>query len=248
MKSFFLTRGMHNQTNMPMQTRSMINRSKPPLTVSFEVSDESPFIPSHPHASSPIASSAGATASAAICSGCSEPFGAESYTCSGCAKRFCYSSADCFVCNSSFTSVENITCEECGGSFCDDCGVCPSDSDEMRWRCHNCDDEASDSQATIVDEEEEKEKEKEFDPNHFCPSWVKCCEDNLALQPKHTDPRWPEKLPTYRARFLLSREVSLAWRAYISEICHAISYEDADGDALNNYEYESAYAFMHGNL
>jgi hypothetical protein len=236
---------MHNQTNMPMQTRSMINRSKPALAVSAEVSDESPFIPSHPHASSPIANSAGDTASSAICSGCSEPFGAESYTCSGCAKRFCYSSDDCFVCNSSFTSVEYIACEKCGGSFCDDCGVCPSDSDEMRWRCHNCDDEASDSQATIVDEEEEKE----FDPNHFCPSWVKCCEDNLALQPKHTDPRWPEKLPTYRARFSDSvREVSLAWRAYISEICHAISYEGADGDALNNYEYESAHAFMHGNL
>jgi hypothetical protein len=173
---------MHNQTNMPMQTRSMINRSKPALAVSVEVSDESPFIPSHPHASSPIANSAGDTASSAICSG--------------------------------------------------------------------CDEEASDSQATIVDEEEEKE----FDPNHFCPSWVKCCEDNLALQPKHTDPRWPEKLPTYRAWFSgkgrhgIGGEVSLAWRAYISEICHAISYEGADGDALNNYEYESAHAFMHGNL
>lgn len=96
----------------------------------------------------------------------------------------------------------------------------------------------SDSQATIVDEVEE------FNPNHFCPSWVKCCEDNLALQHKHTEFRWPEKLPTYKGRY----KVSLAWRAYISEICHAISYEGADGDALTNYEYESAYAFMHGKL
>ena len=103
-------------------------------------------------------------------------------------------------------------------------------------------DEASDSQATIVDEVEE------FNPNHFCPSWVKCCEDNLALQHKHTESRWPEKLPTYRTRFMRCREVSLAWRAYISEICYAISYEGADGDALNKYEYESAHAFMHGNL
>ena len=23
-----------------------------------------------------------------------------------------------------------------------------------------------------------------YDPNHFCPSWCKCCEENLALKPK----------------------------------------------------------------
>ena len=24
-----------------------------------------------------------------------------------------------------------------------------------------------------------------FNPKHFCPSWVACCEENLALKPKH---------------------------------------------------------------
>ena len=26
--------------------------------------------------------------------------------------------------------------------------------------------------------------DNQYDPNHFCPSWCKCCEDNLALKPK----------------------------------------------------------------
>ena len=26
--------------------------------------------------------------------------------------------------------------------------------------------------------------DKQYDPNHFCPSWCKCCEENLALKPK----------------------------------------------------------------
>ena len=77
-----------------------------------------------------------------------------------------------------------------------------------------------------------------FDPNHFCPSWVQCCEDNLALSC-----RWPERLTTWRARFTRSQ-----WRDYIGEICHNISYENADGDALTTEEYKAAHDFMHGNL
>ena len=29
--------------------------------------------------------------------------------------------------------------------------------------------------------------DKNYDPNHFCPSWCKCCEENLALKPKELE-------------------------------------------------------------
>lgn len=60
--------------------------------------------------------------------------------------------------------------------------------------------------------------------------------------------RWPENLSTYRERFSRSREVSLCWTAYIAEICHEISYNNANYDVLTDEEYKGAYAFMHGKL
>jgi len=69
----------------------------------------------------------------------------------------------------------------------DDSSFTPSDDEE-------------DSQATIVDDEEDsydpydpvhkiptydevpEEIKAAYDPNHFCPSWVKCCEENLAAK------------------------------------------------------------------
>ena len=80
-----------------------------------------------------------------------------------------------------------------------------------------------------------------YDPTHFCPSWVQCCEDNLAL----ASSRWPERLATFRSRFTRSQ-----WREYIGEICHNISYENADAsdDSLTTEEYAAARDFMHGNL
>ena len=49
-------------------------------------------------------------------------------------------------------------------------------------------DDEEDSQATIVDDEEDSFEaatgsSDAYDPNHFCPSWVKCCEENLAAKP-----------------------------------------------------------------
>ena len=48
-------------------------------------------------------------------------------------------------------------------------------------------DDEEDSQATIVDDEEDSFEaatgsSDAYDPNHFCPSWVKCCEENLAAK------------------------------------------------------------------
>ena len=92
-------------------------------------------------------------------------------------------------------------------------------------------------------EEVPEEIKVAYDPTHFCPSWVQCCEDNLARAPVSTT-RWPERLATFRTRFTRS-----LWRDYIGEICHNISYENADvDDSLTAEEYAAARDFMHGNL
>ena len=101
-----------------------------------------------------------------------------------------------------------------------------------------------------------------FDPNHFCPSWVKCCEENLAAKswiecnnatsglpvPRPVAnsvlaPRWPENLATHRSLFTRSQ-----WRSYIAEICHHLSYSGNTCGVLTTEEYNAARAFMHGNL
>ena len=96
-------------------------------------------------------------------------------------------------------------------------------------------------------EEDSANQPEPFDESHFCPSWNKCCEDNLAaksLPPPPAPPtRWPENLDTFREVFTRSQ-----WRDYIGEICHGLSYTDADDEQLTQEEYAAAHAFMHGNL
>ena len=97
-----------------------------------------------------------------------------------------------------------------------------------------------------IEKEESEEWSEPFDESHFCPSWNKCCEDNLAAKPQEQAPkptRWPENLATFREVFTRSQ-----WRDYIGEICHGLSYTDADEDQLTQEEYAAAHAFMHGNL
>ena len=114
-----------------------------------------------------------------------------------------------------------------------------------------------------------------YDPNHFCPSWVKCCEDNLARKPAlersnagggcaHVADDRPVKSllslfddipklpPLIRWCETLptfrTRFTRSQWRLYIGEICHHISYEHANQDQLTTEEYAAARDFMHGKL
>ena len=83
-----------------------------------------------------------------------------------------------------------------------------------------------------------------YDPNHFCPSWVKCCEENLALAPPKK--RWVEALPTWRQVFTRTQ-----WKDYITEICDHISNEQVtlgQAEELTTKEYADCRAFMHGNF
>ena len=141
-------------------------------------------------------------------------------------------------------------------------------------------DDEEDSQATIVDDEEDSFEaatgsSDAHDPNHFCPSWVKCCEDNLAKKPAalrrshaggggahlqaETSLAWstlsdsvPALPPLPRWPELLAtfrpRFTRSQWRLYIGEICHNISYENASDDSLTTEEYAAAHDFMHGRL
>lgn len=114
-----------------------------------------------------------------------------------------------------------------------------------------------------------------FDPSHFCPSWVKCCEDNLARKPAldrsnagggaahivadKTTNTWstltsdvPPLPPLLRWCETLptfrTRFTRSQWRLYIGEICHNISYEHANQYQLTTEEYAAAHDYMHGKL
>lgn len=77
-----------------------------------------------------------------------------------------------------------------------------------------------------------------YDDHHFCPSWNRCCEENLARKPIK---RWPEQLTTWREHFTRGQ-----WNYYIGEICWKISYEGASDDELTTEEYAAARNYMHG--
>ena len=77
-----------------------------------------------------------------------------------------------------------------------------------------------------------------YDDHHFCPSWNRCCEENLARKPIK---RWPEQLTTWREHFTRGQ-----WNYYIGEICWKISYDGASDDVLTTEEYEAARNYMHG--
>lgn len=73
--------------------------------------------------------------------------------------------------------------------------------------------------------------------------WSNHVDTMPAAAPLPPVPRWPEELPTWRARFTRTE-----WRDYIGEICHHLSYEDRDGWDLTQEEYEDAHLFMHGKF
>ena len=101
-------------------------------------------------------------------------------------------------------------------------------------------DEEEDSRSWLEGDEffHEELVREVYDDHHFCPSWNRCCEENLARKPIK---RWPEKLNTWREHFTRGQ-----WNYYIAEICWKISYDGADGDALTTEEYEAAHNYMHG--
>ena len=112
---------------------------------------------------------------------------------------------------------------------------------------HLNEDSDDDSYVPSEDEEEDSRSwlegdeffhEEVYDDHHFCPSWNRCCEENLARKPSQ---RWPEKLNTWREHFTRGQ-----WNYYIGEICWKISYEGASDDALTTEEYEAAHNYMHG--
>ena len=100
-------------------------------------------------------------------------------------------------------------------------------------------DEEEDSRSWLEGDEFFHEDLKEvYDDHHFCPSWNRCCEENLARKPIK---RWPEQLNTWREHFTRGQ-----WNYYIGEICWKISYEGASDDDLTTEEYEAARNYMHG--
>ena len=84
---------------------------------------------------------------------------------------------------------------------------------------------------------------EKYDDNHFCPSWAKCCEENLALKDSTLAKRWNEDLPTFRNRFTRNQ-----WKEYIEEISYHLSYSDQDSNVLTCEEYAACHAFMHGKM
>ena len=84
---------------------------------------------------------------------------------------------------------------------------------------------------------------EKYDDNHFCPSWAKCCEENLVLKDSTPVKPWTEDLPTFRQCFTRKQ-----WKEYIQEICHHLSYSNQDSDVLTREEYTASHAFMHGKM
>lgn len=79
---------------------------------------------------------------------------------------------------------------------------------------------------------------EKYDSHHFCPSWCKCCEENLNLKPKDTT-----HLPTYRDVYTRT-----SWLKHIELICDYINDDLIDQDALTNEEFHACYQFQTGSM
>ena len=106
-------------------------------------------------------------------------------------------------------------------------------------------DEDSDDDSAFIPSASASEasSDLDYDPEHFCPSWVKCCEENQARAPLPASSRWTQNLSTWRGVFTRA-----TWRAYIGEVCQCIEDEGADQSVLTTEEYAAALDFMHGRL
>ena len=98
-----------------------------------------------------------------------------------------------------------------------------------------------------------------YDPEHFCPSWCECCEENLQKHPApHLLPlaaRYPPEelaelnivmpdssmLSTHRTIYTRS-----TWKRHVEVLMDALDMELIEQDALTGDEYDACYEAYHG--
>ena len=83
---------------------------------------------------------------------------------------------------------------------------------------------------------------KEFyDPTHFCPSWVDCCEKNLALKPKTKKTEKNKENTTRRNVYTRA-----AWKKHIEALMDLLDAGEICEESLTQEEYTACYKGYHG--
>ena len=99
----------------------------------------------------------------------------------------------------------------------------------------------------------------DYDPEHFCPSWCECCEENLEKRPRGPAftrvARYPpdelaelnivmpdsSMLSTHRTIYTRS-----TWKRHVEVLMDALDMELIEQDTLTGDEYDACYEAYHG--